>query len=814
MKNLCGFLVALMGFAVVADAMDLPLSVNSKTQYQIVKPAAPTAVEEYAVKHLASILKQITGAEFPALTPEEMAADKPAIFLGISAPALKRLGNDPLLELKEQEHVARSIGGDIFLYGEGLHGNMYAVFEFLENSLGWRWYSVHEKAVAPNKPTITLKPFERKRGFSIKYRQTHLNFNTDFYYQNGVNMGYALKRRRAPYISRLPSTLFVHSSTAYIPPLPSNKYADDFKWQDKTNYFETNPDFFAIDEFGKRTPDKQLCYSNPSLRKEMTKNVIRDIEYHKDLPGDGLIVTIDAADIGGAFCHCPGCKDLEKKYQSPGGPIYDYIIELSGLLKTDYPDVMVRTLAYRRSQTQFPPVLPGGGRFPENVIIAFAPIEDAYHADWWNHRDADIQDTYRDLLKWRPLTHHLWAWIYPNPWGTGAVMPIGNVERIVNNMRLMNIAGVEGLFIDHEGINHRNSFHELQEYLLIKLMQDVNCDADMVIKEFTDYHYGPAGALMRNYIKELEECRKAMAPPPGVTYKSKYFDDLTFPYLTVDNIYRWQQSFDRMEALTAEQPKPLLHVQTVRRKLDFATLWKWLDLVEKYPEYFDDYQIVANRIRYANAAVTAKPFVRPVGAGIVDDFVLKIKAGGKEPPLPKELSGVDLSRVQQYVPSVGRATNPRAEDEDAAFGYAAPVYKPDMPFNFGFYQNDRATSDESVLPKLAEGAKATWQRALNKTFTLQREISAGEIVPEKYQLYELGEIEVTPKCIIWFSAQSWQTHLQIGSRLYEPGAGNKWKAYASIKFDGPTYGGTAKEDLVLVDRVILISMSEDQFKAP
>jgi len=180
--------------------------------------------------------------------------------------------------------------------------------------------------------------------------------------------------------------------------------------------------------------------------------------------------------------------------------------------------------------------------------------------------------------------------------------------------------------------------------------------------------------------------------------------------------------------------------------------------------------------------------------------------------LPKELSGVDPSRVRQYVPSVGRATNPRVEDEDAAFGYAASVYKADMPFNFGFYQNDRATRDESLLPKLPEGAKASWQRALNKKFTLQREISADEIVPEKYRLYELGEIEVTPKCIIWFSAQSWQTHLEIGSRLYEPGAGNRWAAYASIKFDGPTYGGTAKEDLVLVDRVILISLSEDQFK--
>ena len=134
-------------------------------------------------------------------------------------------------------------------------------------------------------------------------------------------------------------------------------------------------------------------------------------------------------------------------------------------------------------------------------------------------------------------------------------------------------------------------------------MQDVNCDANAVVKEFADYYYGAAGALMRTYIRELEKGRKEMDAPPGVTYNSKSFDDQTFPYLTASNIYRWQQCFDRMEALTAEQPKHLLHVQTVRRKLDFATLWKWLDLAQKCPQYFKDYKTIAKRIRAANTAV-------------------------------------------------------------------------------------------------------------------------------------------------------------------------------------------------------------------
>ena len=137
-----------------------------------------------------------------------------------------------------------------------------------------------------------------------------------------------------------------------------------------------------------------------------------------------------------------------------------------------------------------------------------------------------------------------------------------------------------------------------------------------------------------------------------------------------------------------------------------------------------------------------------------------------------------------------------------------------MPFNFGFYQGDRATRDESALPELPEDCKATWKRALNRKFTLQRELSTGEITLGEYRVYELGEIEVSPECMIWFSAQSWATHLDIGSRLHEPGAGNRWRAYASMRFDGPAYGGGAGKDEVLVDRVILVPVSKDQFEAP
>ena len=40
--------------------------------------------------------------------------------------------------------------------------------------------------------------------------------------------------------------------------------------------------------------------------------------------------------------------------------------------------------------------------------------------------------------------------------------------------------------------------------------------------------------------------------------------------------------------------------------------------------------------------------------------------------------------------------------------------------------------------------------------------------------------------------------------MYDSESDNLWDAYVSLKFDGPTYGGKAKEDLVLCDQIILV----------
>ncbi len=770
----------------------LVLAADGSTRYRVVPPDRPSPVDQYAVRTLTGYLRQITGAEFPVVAATDLPEDAPAVFVGLSAPALKRLGGDPLRELTDQEHVALSRGADIFLYGQGVHGNLHAAMEFLETSLGWRWYSVYEKPVVPSRPSVTLSPFSRKRGFAFASRELTLYWSHDFYYQNGMNMASEKwgKDPASEFVPYLRNDKFVHSLFAYVPPSPDAPHARTFDWVPRRDYFATNPDYFTMDPFGKRVPDKQLCFGNPALRAQFTAQVLKHLAV---APGN-RIITIDAEDSPGTFCHCPVCRALEEQYGGPGGPLIDYLFEICALLREQHPEVLVKTLAYRRSQTQKPPVLPAGRKLPANLIVSFAPIEDCYFADW-THPDARHQETYADLKAWSAITApgNLWAWLYPNPWGTGIEMPLGNLERNINQVRLLHQAGVRGFFTDHCKYLQRAGLGELQVYLFLRLLRDINCDTEAIIREFTDHQYGTAAPQMRRYLAELEQGRKDMRDlPPGVTFSSPNLDDRTFPYLTVANIHRWQTWFDQMEEQVAGAPDLLLNIRLVRRELDFATLWKWFELQRAYPDCYRDPATHANRIAAVNKAVSPAGMAhRPLGSDTLQDLLAAVAAGGEPKPLPEQFASLSPEQVRQFLPrnydhQPGRKT---VSDPEAAFGYATVVHFPDMPFELGYYQWISRHPPPGT-PSGTHGARL--------------KLDQDRITPGAYRLYELGEIVVTPDSWLWFSAKSWVTHLELGTRVYEPGAANVWRAWVSMKFDGPSYGGAAKHDIVLVDRIILV----------
>ena len=770
----------------------LDLAADGLTEYAIVRPAEPTAVDNYAIGILTNYLFQKTGVIFPALDPGQTTATGKFIFVGLSAPALKRTQKNPLAQMKDQDHVARSVGADIVLYGKGVHGNLYAVLDFMETELGWRWFSRFDKPVCVVGHELNIKPFNRIKSVSFPYRRSFYNA-TEFCYQHGMNVGFSSINElyRARYgkdrfppgvVSALPRKDFigVHSLHQYIPPLPSSHLWEQYQWIEKRNYFETNPEYFTMDSSGKRVPDRQLCFSCPGLRKELTKNILE----HARRQGADAPISLGAEDGAQPFCECPECRALEKKYSSPGGPLYDYLLELAPVMQQKCPSNVIKVLSYRRIQTQKPPTLAPGMKLPDNVYVVFAHIDDGINVDWNNTFN---RSTYEDLVAWGKITRSLWTWSYPLPSGKGTFLPFSNTRRLVQTMRAMKEAGVEGVYQEYYSlrVSYGYGFSDLHIYLYYKLARDVNADEKAIIREFTDCQFGAAAELSREYLEDLEDATAAMPP---IQQCPVSYDD--FPCLTAENIHRWQVLFDKMEAQVAGDDRRLANLRRLRREVDFAALLKWFDLARAYPDYFKDSNVFAGRITAAGKG----------GESELNDLLTVIKGGGKVKPLPAEFDGIPPATIRQFVPE-NKGHGKKASkhktilDPEAAFGYAATVYfidDRDLPFAFGFFQNRIGATE------------APWGTA-----GAQRELKLEDITPGVYRVYKLGTIEVTPSCRIWLQVnQGWATVLDLGERLLNTtdpsAAANRWEAHVSLKFDGPAYGGKAAENIVLCDRMILV----------
>ena len=328
-------------------------------------------------------------------------------------------------------------------------------------------------------------------------------------------------------------------------------------------------------------------------------------------------------------------------------------------------------------------------------------------------------------------------------------------------------------------------FSELHIYLYYKLAMRVDADVAAMVREFTDHQYGAAAPLVRTYLDDLEEKTATAAIRLGVIS----FDQL--PYLTPQNIHRWQVMFDRMEQAVADDERCLANVRRLHRNVEFATLLKWFDLVKAFPDYYRDYQVHSQRIQALGKH----------GAAALADLVTVIKGGGKIKPLPKEFDGIPKEKIRQFIPE-NKGQGKKASkhrtvlDPEAAFGYAATVhrqYDRDLPFAFGFFKSRIGAN------------KAPWGTA-----GPQRSLKLEDITPGVYRLYKLGTIEVTQRCRIWLQVnQGWATVLDLGGRMHDAAnpapKDNRWESYLSLKFDGPAYGGKAKETIVLCDRVILVN---------
>ena len=577
---------ALLAVAVImstagGNGQELELARDGQASYVIVKGAAPTPAEGFALQELAGHLLKITGDRFRVASETDPDLPRRAIYVGWTDFA-RRQGIE-LSTLGDEEWVIRTVDENLVLTGGRPRGTLYAVYELLEQQIGCHWFDEDTQTI-PAKPTLMLDAMDiRDRpAFSDRHIYTGV---PDYLWYKTLR---ARNKDTRPTLAKLGFGNGLGSHTFY-------QYSREFP--------PGHPEYLALDKSGNRpaapggSGPGQICLTHPEVRKLMLARLRRLIATdHEGVAGAASegrkpqrVYFVEQNDSHWA-CQCPTCKAFSEREGSDSGPLLDLVNSLADGIGDEYPGTLVETFAY--TNTVKPP---RSIRPHDNVMIRLAQLNaewstDARGRDWSAEEYPDLfrpmthpvnRYPRERLESWSGIANHMAYWDYwvqysPND---KFASPYTNTHCLQPDLRLFRDCGVEWFFAECEE-SRRGSFNALTCWLGWKLMQDPDQDRETLIKVFMDGVYGPAAGKMTEYLHHLEQ---AIAAVPQESDRMSAMKTSQRPYLTLPFYRRCQQLLDEAEALCEEDPKALSKVRLERTPVDAGLFCMWDELQKQLP---------------------------------------------------------------------------------------------------------------------------------------------------------------------------------------------------------------------------------------
>ena len=508
------------------------LSVNAAQRHLIAREGTAACVvvvaedsteaEKHAARELAGFLGRATGGRFEVLG--DYNGDKTRLLVGppaarVAAPELDigPLGPDGI--------VLRSVGRHLIIAGGRPRGTLNAVYTFLEDYVGCRWWSKDAEHI-PRRPTLELGPLDRTYAPRLTTRRPM--------------WGDATREWMARNKCHVPTSFgLVHSFIAF------SKHPD----------FDKHPEWFSqID--GRRVRERsQLCLTNDAMTRSFIKSVRWSLAHQtKSVPS---AVWVSQNDWGN-YCQCEPCRALEEAEGSPSGPIIAFVNKVAADLEQDYPEMDVWTLAYDYSQAPPKTLKPR-----DNVVVWLCTTGCEYSRPLTD----DVNNTFRDRLeKWAQVTDRVYIWDYLVNFGH-YLIPHPNLRALGPNARLL-AAHAEGIRGQGGWDTEGAELAELRMWVLAKLYWDPDLEAEALIDEFLAGFYGSAAGVLRRYIDFVHDTALTEGIHLGMTSPP------VFEFLSFENLCRACGLL--REALQAADSEDIRRrIRRLQLGLDYLFLVRW-----------------------------------------------------------------------------------------------------------------------------------------------------------------------------------------------------------------------------------------------
>ena len=341
------------------SSTSISLVSGGNSDYTITLTANADDLEVKAAEALKDYLHQISGINL-AISKEDSPGKKILIGQWEGAESLDK--NTITYGVKDEQ---------LFIRGGSPQNTLYAVYTFLENELGCRFYS----------PSVEYIPTEKKLTLSSSLQYSYAppittrTVHSRLFYEH-PDFADKLRVTTEAFPSYVP-TARVHTFHRFVP-------AD--------LYYQGHPEYYALRN-GKRIPT-QLCLTNEAVFQIVKDTVASLLESH---PEAGVISV--SQDDNTQYCQCANCEAIHTKEESPSGSMIHFVNRIARA----FPDKQISTLAY-----QYTRKAPAALKPEPNVLITLCSIE----CDRSAPIEEKCSDFTKDLIAWGEKTDNIRIWDY------------------------------------------------------------------------------------------------------------------------------------------------------------------------------------------------------------------------------------------------------------------------------------------------------------------------------------------------------------------------------------------------------------------
>ena len=392
----------------------------------------------------------------------------------------------------DEEWCVKSFGRDVVLAGGGTRGTLYAVYRFLEDDCGVRWWMDGDEDVPPAKPLRFARLDRRGKPFFIC---------RDIYRTKTSDPRTAVRNRlNGNGDAHIPAEL--GGGFEYGPPYHCHTWDQYLPF---SRYGKEHPEWYALVN-GERIGGQnvaQMCLTCPGLADEFSCRLEEFIaKGEADAAAKGVpaprIYDISMND-NMRFCTCANCAAATAKYGHSGRQL-NFVNAIARKAAAKHPDLLFSTFAYYHSE----PAPSNGVSAADNVVVKLCNTRQNMAAGIF---DEDNRFMHDQVLAWKEFTRNLFVWEYGVTYGAGKGYPYPSEFSLMEKYRFYADNGVKGFLIEHE-YPDGSDMYELKFRLECKALENPYQDSDGIINDFMSRYYGAAGAKVLEARRLLDLRRK------------------------------------------------------------------------------------------------------------------------------------------------------------------------------------------------------------------------------------------------------------------------------------------------------------------